>query len=146
MDIKTVRREVTTMANRINRKFHNLSMSFRKAWAIVKCKMLVCKVTGTSFKNRQEALRRIEKYAKTGANIQVAFDREVNNLNDTNPIKVNVSVNGSKEYHLGYLPKGVADYIAPIFDKINSLKGQFIEVVVGCWGKPIRGCKVGMIL
>ena len=43
MDIKTVRREVTTMANRINRKFHNLSMSFRKAWAIVKCKMLVCK-------------------------------------------------------------------------------------------------------
>lgn len=146
MDIKIVRREVATMANRINRKFHNLSMSFKKAWAIIKCKILVCKVAGTSFKNRQEALRRIEKYAKNGANIQVVFDREESNLNDANAIKVNISVNGSKEYHLGYLPRGVANYMAPIFDTINSLKGQFVEVVGGCWGKPIRGCKVGIIL
>ena len=44
MDIKTVRREVTTMANRINRKFHNLSMSLEKLGLLLNVKCLFVKL------------------------------------------------------------------------------------------------------
>lgn len=144
MDITKIRREVAIMANRFNRKFHNLSLSFKKAWAIVKANKVICKVAGVTFGSRQEALKRIERYQQLNADIKVTLSRDAENSFDSNAIKVNVFVNGSKAYHLGFIPKETAHYLAPVIDKLDTLKATLVDTTGGYGTKYSRGCIIAV--
>lgn len=100
--INEVRRAVTTLANRINRKIQNLSSAFIRAWQMIKAQQLIIsKVSGTTFNNRQKALARLAKI--NPKNISVELIREPDNKYDSNAIGVHVSVDGGNLYQIGYM-------------------------------------------
>ena len=129
--ITRIRKQVTTIASRINKKLNDLSASFRQAWQIVKGRILVSKVSGVTFGNRQAALKKLAKL--NASSVNVSLEREAGNPHDTNAVKVNVSVGNGRDYHLGYVPKELASLIAPLLDKGISLIARFKNVSGGLY-------------
>ena len=127
--ITRIRKQVTSIANRINKKINNLSAAFRRAWQIVKGRELISKVSGVTFGTRQRALRKLEKY--NADMINIALEREANNAYDVNAIKVLVHVGSGDKYHLGFLPKDLAALLASILDKGIELVTRFKAVTGG---------------
>jgi len=144
--IRKIRKEVTTIANRLNKTIKNLSASFKRAWSIVKGKRLICKLSGVTFGNRQLALRKLEEHKRNSSDIKVNVKREQSNKFDENALIVEVSVNNSRAYQLGYLPKDIAKYLSPVIASVGELNASFIEVVGGYTDKPTRGCKIAIDL
>ena len=142
--ITRIRKQVTSMANRINKKINNLSAAFRRAWQIVKGRELISKVSGITFGTRQRALRKLEKYS--AGMINVAFEREANNAYDVNAIKVMVHVGSGDKYHLGFLPKDLAALLAPIMDKGIELVTRFKAVTGGFEGRENYGALIAIEL
>lgn len=126
--ITNIRKSVATLANRINKKLKDLSKSFRKAWAIVKGR-IQSKISGVSFGRSQEALRRLTRYNPAMVNVELV--REANNQYDSNAVSVNVSVDSSKGYKLGYLPKDLAAYMANLINNGVKLTASFRGVTGG---------------
>ena len=129
--ITRIRKQVATIANRINRKLNDLSASFRQAWQMVKGRELVSKVAGVTFGNRQTALKKLDRLEASSVNI--SLEREAGNTFDKNAVKVNISVGNGKDYHLGYIPKDLAALIAPLLDKGISLIARFKSVTGGLY-------------
>jgi len=127
--ITRIRKQVTSIANRINKKINNLSAAFRRAWQIVKGREFISKVSGVTFGTRQRALRKLEKYS--AGMINVTLEREANNAYDVNAIKVLVHVGSGDKYHLGFLPKDLAALLASILDKGIELVTRFKAVTGG---------------
>ena len=127
--ITRIRKQVTTLANKINQKVKNLSISFKRAWQIIKGRELISKVSGVTFGTRQRALRKLEKYS--AGMINVTLEREANNAYDVNAIKVLVHVGSGDKYHLGFLPKDLAALLASILDKGIELVTRFKAVTGG---------------
>ena len=101
---KAIFSKVASLANRLTPKMDgNKSAAFFKAWTLVKAASLEITVKGTSFKNRQEALKRLSAYDP--AQIQTVLVPEANNPADPAAIAVLVGVNNGKGlYHMGYVP------------------------------------------
>ena len=138
--ITKIRKQVATIANRINRKIKDLSAAFRQAWQIVKGRELISKVSGVTFGNRQAALKKLDKY--NAADVNVTLEREVTNAYDQNAVKVNVHVGSGASYHLGYIPKDLAAVVAPILDKGIELIARFKSVTGGIIGKMNYGALI----
>jgi len=123
-EITKIRKAVATLANKINGKIKNLSAAFRKAWAVIKGKTIQSKVAGVSFGNTQKALSRLTKYNPKAVSVELIRE---NNEHDINAIAVTVSVNNSKAYKIGFLPRDLAQYITKLIDNgitlITSFKG-----------------------
>ena len=123
-EITKIRKAVATLANKINGKIKNLSAAFRKAWAVIKGKTIQSKVAGVSFGNTQKALFRLTKYNPKAVNVELVRE---NNEHDINAIAVTVSVNNSKAYKIGFLPRDLSQYMAKLIDNgitlITSFKG-----------------------
>lgn len=81
-EITKIRKAVTILANRLNNKIKDLSSAFKKAWQIVRGKILLSKVDGTTFNNRQKALSHLAKYNPKTINVELL--REPNNQYDNN--------------------------------------------------------------
>ena len=124
--ITRIRRQVATIANRINKRLNDLSASFKQAWQIVKGRELVSKVSGVTYGNRQAALKKLDGHG--AASVNVSLERERGNPYDADAVKVNVSVGSGKDYHLGYVPKDLAAMIAPLLDKGIDLIARFKTV------------------
>jgi hypothetical protein len=92
------------------------SAALKKAWAIVR-NGLDLEVRGTSFGNRQTALSRLEKYAPEC--VKAEFQPEPENAADRNAVAIMVSVNNSRLYKLGYVPRENALVIAAAM-RVNS--------------------------
>lgn len=140
--ITRVRKEVTTIANRINGKINDLSAAFRRAWQIVKGRLLVSRVSGVTYGTRQRALRKLAQYDRSM--VDVALEREAANEHDANAVKVTVSVGGGGVYHLGYLPKDFAAMLAPLMDKGIELAARFRGVTGGTSGSMNCGALVSI--
>ena len=138
--ITKIRRQVATLANRINKKISDLSASFRRAWQIVKGHQLISKIAGVTQGTRQRALRKLEKYS-AGA-INVTLERENTNTYDVNAIKVLVHVGTGDKYHLGFLPKDLAALLAPLLDKGIQLAARFKSVTGGFAGHDTYGALI----
>jgi len=97
--------KVVTLANRLTSSMGgDKSAAFTKAWAIVKAGGLELAVKGTSFANRQEALKRLAAYKPE--QIRAVFVPEPENPVDHNAVVVLVGVNGGKDlFRLGYVPR-----------------------------------------
>ena len=92
-----------TLGNKLAAKGNDRSAAFVRAWAIVKAGGLELAVRGTSFGNRQEALRRLAAY--NPAQVRAFLVPEKDNPVDPAAIAVMVGVqNGSGYYRLGYVP------------------------------------------
>lgn len=114
--ITVIRRTVATAANRLKKMGLTLSAAFRKAWDLVKGKTVETKIAGVTKGNRQLALHRIAtKYSPEA--VKVTLEREKANLYDNHAVKVWISVNGSKSYNLGYIPRNLAYVVLAILDK-----------------------------
>ena len=130
-EISKIRKEVMTIANRLYKTLKDLSIAAKRAWQIVKGKKIITKVSGVTFGSRQEALKRIEKYMQSGSEIKTTLELDKDNEYDPNAVKVNISINGSAAYHLGYLPKDLAVILSPVIDKIGTIQAYLIGVVGG---------------
>ena len=143
-EITKIRKEVMTLANRLNKKLGCLSAALKRAWATVKAKRIFCKVSGVTFGNRQTALKRLEAHIRNGAEVKTTLQREASNKTGSNAIKVLVSVNGSAAYHLGYIPAEVAAVLAPLMDKVGELKAHLYNIVGGYEARSTYGARLAI--
>jgi hypothetical protein len=128
MENKELKSRVVSLGNRLAPKLGNKSAAFKRAWAIVKAGGVELAVKGTSFGNRQEALKRLAAYAPE--QIMAVLVPEPENPADHNAIAVMVGVNGGKGlYRLGYVPRGMASVASVMGAKLPALR-----VVSGSWG------------
>ena len=78
--------------------------AFVRAWAVVKAGSLELAVKGTSFGNRQEALRRLASYEPSQIRVWTAPEPE--NPVDSKAVAVMVMIQGGRGcFRLGYLSK-----------------------------------------
>ncbi len=126
-NITEIRRRVATMANRLKKMGLTLSAAFKRAWRLIKGKAIDTKVAGVTKGNRQRALRRILT-AYRPEQVSVKLERDRANLHDNNAVKVLVSVNGSEDYHMGYIPRNLAYVAAALMDKGLNLAASFKAV------------------
>jgi hypothetical protein len=106
----------------------------------VKGRLLISKIAGVTFGNRQAALAHLTKYPPEA--VAVALRREADNQHDANAVAVDVSVNGSRAVSLGYIPREWAELIAPIIDAGVILTAVFKEVTGGIGHKLNYGALV----
>ena len=69
--ITKIRKQVATLANRINAKVKDLSTSFKRAWQIVKGRQLVSKISGVTYGTRQRALRKLDTYGAEAVSVSL---------------------------------------------------------------------------
>jgi hypothetical protein len=126
--------KVVTLANRLtSRMGGDKSAAFVKAWAIVKAGGLEIAVKGTSFQNRQEALRRLAAYAPD--QIKTVLVPEPSNPVDPAAIAVLVGVqNGRGLFKLGYVPANLTPAVSAIRGT-HTLAFPAFRVVSGTWGR-----------
>jgi len=134
--------KVVTLANRLTSRMDgNKSAAFVKAWAIVKAGGLELAVKGTSFGNRQEALKRLAAYAPD--QLRAVLVPEPSNPVDPAAVAVMVGVQGGKGlFRLGYVPANMAAVVSALGAKLPALR-----VVSGTWGythKTTYGARVAV--
>lgn len=139
-----IRKEVATLANKLNKSLKSLSDAFKKAWTIIKGKYIISKVSGVVYGNRQRALMKLEGYSKEVIN--VSLERETENKYDSAAIKVMVSVGLGRKYHLGYLPKDLAALLSTVMDKGIQLTASFKAVTGGYKGHDTYGALIAIEL
>jgi hypothetical protein len=129
MKNRELKSKVAVLGNRLTPKMDgNKSAAFKKAWAIVKAGGLELALKGTSFGNRQEALKRLAAYAPD--QVRAVLVPEPENTVDHNAVAVMVGVNGGKGlFRLGYVPREMAAVVTAMAAKLPALR-----VVSGTWG------------
>jgi hypothetical protein len=133
MENREVKSKVASLANRLApRMGGDRKAAFVKAWAVVKAGGLELAVRGTSFGNRQEALKRLAAYAPDQRRAFIVPEPE--NGADKKAAAVYVGVQyGKGLYRIGYLPRKYAPAAA-------SLKATGLRVLDG----DIRGARVAL--
>lgn len=94
-----------TLANALHYKKHlTRSDALKRAWRMVRQGEFNSKTVGVSFGLRQKALARLKHYSL--GLIRVTLKHEPDNKHDKNAVAIMVSVAGSREFKIGYLPAG----------------------------------------
>ena len=118
-DRKAFLSKICKIANRIPRSVSRKE-AFTAAWKIVRNAGLELAVKGTSFGNRQEALKRLAYYSPK--DVHVVLVPESDNPYDANAVSVQVAVNGGKGvYRLGYVPKESAAVVKAFLGTVPDL-------------------------
>ena len=136
--------KVMTISNRLVKQGYNRANAMVKAWALVKMPQLLTKVSGVTFGKRQKAIEHLKRYAPEL--ITISLYRDTRNAYDQNAIAVIATVQGKGSYTMGYVPKALAAFIAPLIDSgkrvystLRAIKGLYqpymnygleIEVIV----------------
>ena len=119
--------KVTTIANRLVAQGWGRVAAMIRAWAVVKLlPRLETKVAGVTYGNRQKAIERLARYAPEAVSIRL--EREANNTHDRNAVAVWAAVEGKGAYHMGYLPRALAAFVAPLMDAGKAVGALFKEV------------------
>ena len=124
---RTSHSKVMTIANRLVKQGYGRSTAMIKAWVLVKLPQVITKVSGVTHGKRQQALEHLTKYSPE--DIRIFLQREANNAFDKNAIKVVASVRGKGAYTVGYLPRALADFIAPLLDTGKLIKTAYSGIV-----------------
>jgi len=129
-----------TLANRLAKTMDRRA-AFVKAWQIVKAGGLEIAVKGTSFGNRQEALKRLAAYPQN--QLWAVIVPEPSNPADPAALAVMVGVQGGKGlYPLGYVPREQCAVVSAMRGKLPA-----VRVVSGTWGwaqKTTFGARVAL--
>jgi hypothetical protein len=142
MTNKELKSKVMTLGNKLApRMGEDRRATFIQAWAIVRAGGLELAVRGVSFGNRQEALKRLARYAPE--RVRAVLVPEPSNPADPAAVAVMVGVNGGKGlYRLGYVPQNLVPVAAALGGKLPSFR-----VVCGAWGwanKTTFGARVSL--
>ena len=124
--MKTMHSKVMTIANRLVSQGYNRANAMVKAWVLVKMPKLETKVAGVTYGNRQKAIEHLARYAPEA--ITIRLEREQGNEYDRNAVAVWAAVEGKGSYHMGYLPRPLAAFIAPLLDAGKAVDALFREV------------------
>ena len=124
--MRTTHSKVTTIANKLVAQGYNRPHAMMKAWALVKLPQLETKVAGVTYGNRQKAIQHLAQYAPES--ISIRLEREPGNEHDRNAVAVYAAVEGRGAYQMGYLPRSLAAFIAPLLDAGKAVGAMFREV------------------
>jgi len=115
-----------TIANRLVTQGWGRTTAMIRAWALVKLPKLETKVAGVTHGNRQKAIARLAMYAPQS--ISIRLEREQGNEYDRNAVAVHAAVEGKGSYHMGYLPRPLAAFIAPLLDAGKAVQALYAGV------------------
>ena len=104
-DIRTIRKSVATMANRLHKLGYSLSHAFKTAWKRIKEGMTV-KAAGVTYGNRQGLLQFIA--GRKPEELTTYLKRDRANTFDKYAVAVVVGIQNVGYAHIGYLPQGIA--------------------------------------
>jgi hypothetical protein len=129
MTNRELKSKVVSLGNRLApRMGGDRKAAFVQAWAIVRAGGLEIAVKGTSFGNRQEALKKLAAY--NPAQIRAVLVPEPANPVDPAAVAVMVGVQGGKGlFRLGYVPRNLTPVVAALGGQLPAL-----WVVSGTWG------------
>lgn len=119
---KAMHSKVMTIANRLVAQGYNRANAMVKAWVLVKLPLVETKVAGVTFGKRQQAIEHLSRY--DADRVSIKLTRERKNERDMNAVAVYAIVEGKGSYCMGYLPKALAAFVAPLLDAgqhVNSL-------------------------
>jgi ADP-ribosylglycohydrolase len=118
--------KVMAIANRLTAQGYSRPAAMVKAWALVKLGAMETKVAGVTFGNRQKAIQHLARYAPEA--ISIRLEQERANEYDRNTVAVWAAVEGKGSYHMGYLPRSLAIFVAPLMDAEKAANALFREV------------------
>lgn len=141
---RTQHSKVMTIANKLVKQGYNRANAMVKAWVLVKLPNICTKVAGVTYGKRQKAIEHLRHYRPEL--ITISLYRDTKNAYDKNAIAVIATVKGKGSYTMGYVPKALAAFIAPLIDSgkrvysyLKAIKGLYqpymnygleIEVIV----------------
>lgn len=118
-----VNSKVMTIANRLVAEGYNRVNAMIKAWVLIKLPLVETKVSGTTYGKRQEAIEHLTRYE--ASRIRITLKRDKRNPADRNAVAVIATVIGKGSYCMGYLPKALAGFIAPLMDTGKTVYSAF---------------------
>lgn len=129
-----IRAKVCRMANNLVKEGYSKAAAFVKAWVLVKLEQVKIRVSGVTYGKRQTALEHLRRYKPEDISIQLV--REIGNAYDRNAVKVIASVRNRGSYCMGYLPRGLAAFIAPLLDCGDTVTALYNKVAVRAVSLP----------
>ena len=123
---RTAHSKVMTIANRLVKQGYNRANAMVKAWVLVKMPSVLTKLSGVTYGKRQQAIEHLTHYRPE--NIRISLYRDSTNAYDSNAIAVIATVRGKGSYTMGYLPKALSAFIAPLMDSGKTIISRFTEV------------------
>ena len=140
-DIQTIRKTVATMANQLHKLGYSLSQAFKAAWRRVK-RSMKCRVSGVTYKNRQQLLQFIAGMSLEDLTVYLRRDRA--NERDRSAVAVVVGIRGVGYAHIGYLPREISGSVAAVIDSGIQMKAYLLQITGGYSYKETRGALVNI--
>ncbi len=126
MNIKS---KVMTIANHLVKQGVSRSAAMVRAWITVKLHAIRTKAVGVTYGNRQTLLDHLTRYAPE--DITVTLQREKDNTNDRNAVRIVAAVRNKGAAVIGYINRELAAAIAPLMDKGAEIMSRFKAVTGG---------------
>ena len=123
---RTMHSKVMTIANRLVKQGYNRANAMVKAWVLVKLPNICTKVAGVTYGKRQQAIEHLTHYRPE--NIRISLYRDNANAYDRNAVAVIATVKGKGSYTMGYLPKALAAFIAPLMDAGRTITSRLASI------------------
>ena len=123
---KTLHSKVMTIANKLVTQGYNRANAMVKAWVLVKMPLVETKVAGVTYGKRQKAIEHLSRYRPEQISIQLVRERD--NGHDSNAVAVYAAVEGKGSYCMGYLPKALAGFVAPLMDAGRAVNSAYKEI------------------
>ena len=123
---RTQHSKVMTIANRLVKQGYNRANAMVKAWVLVKLPNICTKVAGVTYGKRQKAIEHLTHYRPE--NIRISLYRDNANAYDRNAVAVIATVKGKGSYTMGYLPKALAAFIAPLMDAGRTITSRLASI------------------
>lgn len=123
---RTMHSKVMTIANRLVKQGYNRANAMVKAWVLVKLPNICTKVAGVTYGKRQQAIEHLKHYRPE--HIRISLYRDSTNAYDSNAVAVIATVKGKGSYTMGYLPKALAAFIAPLMDSGKMIVSRFLDI------------------
>lgn len=123
---RTAHSKVMIIANKLVKQGYNRANAMVKAWVLVKMQSVSTKVSGVTYGKRQKAIEHLTHYRSEDIKINLYRDRS--SIYDTNAVAVIATVRNKGAYTMGYLPKALAAFVAPLIDSGKTITSRFREV------------------
>jgi hypothetical protein len=118
---------LTKVYNKSDKDTRNFMMSYRQGRVSFETK-----VAGTTFTENGQSLLHYIANTVGVASVLIDLVREPDNEFDKNAIKVILYVDWStKRYHVGYIPKKLAELLAPLMDNGMNVKVERVRITGG---------------
>lgn len=125
-NIRTLRQKVCTIANSLVKQGYSRSMAMVEAWIMAKLPQVITRVAGVTHSRRQTAIEHLRRYNTEDINITLVRDKR--NAYDDNAVAVVATVKGKGSYTMGYLPRAMAMFVAPLLNAGKAVTSHYRAV------------------